>query len=177
MYAIPFNDRVNSKFQDLQDTILIVSSKPKALSSSAGHAKMGSHPFAEARRLQAINNLDEILKCMEKGDFERFGTIVENEALILHSLIMTSDESSMLLEPGSIQIIHAVRKARKQGLPVFFTIDAGPNIHLIYPGNYSDQIRPFIQNELLPFCENSKVIYDCIGKGPERISIVEGFLS
>jgi diphosphomevalonate decarboxylase len=175
-YAIPVNDKIHRDFLDLHDTILIVSSEPKAVSSTAGHAKMTAHPFADARILQAENNMSDILISLEKGDFDAFGKVAESEALTLHSLIMTAETGTILLEAGSLQIIKAIREGRKQGFPVFFTIDAGPNIHLVYPGNQANKVKTFIQQELLPYCENQKVIYDTCGQGPSRIPAEHGFL-
>jgi len=175
-FAIPINEKVHPDFLKLQDAILIVSSKPKVMSSSEGHTRMNKHSFAYAREVQAEKNMENILLALSQGDFDSLASLSELEALTLHSLIMTSEGRDILLEPGSLHIIHVVRNARKQGLPVFFTIDAGPNIHLIYPESHSTEVKSMIENELLPYCEDQKVIYDRCGNGPIRIPVLPGFI-
>jgi len=55
-------------------------------------------------------------------------------------------------------------------IPVCFTIDAGPNIHLLYFQENEPEVKAFIESELLAFCENTTWIDDGIGSGPERLS-------
>lgn len=164
---------ISSKFNNLQDSILIVSSKEKEVGSSAGHALMHGHLFNEVRYIQACDNLKNLVIAMNAGDIEGFGSILESEALTLHALMMTSDPSYLLLEGNSLFILDEVRKFRKQTkIPVYFTIDAGPNIHLIYPGEYRNQVNTFIDQNLKKYCENGKVIHDHVGAGAELIEVL-----
>lgn len=161
LYASPYAGEISTLFSSLGDAILIVSSESKALSSSLGHRLMDAHPFAEARYQQARGNLVELMDILKSNDFSRFASIVEQEALTLHSLLMTSSDKGLLLHPNSIHIINAIRRARnRQGLMVCFTIDAGPNIHLLYPLHEREQVLLFIENELSQWCENGKWIDD-----------------
>lgn len=167
-FAIEF--KAHKAFSDLRDAILIVDSAPKKVSSSLGHDKMNNHPFASARFDQAKLNLKNIVKAMEKGDWNSFGEILEEEALTLHALMMSSSPSFILLKPNSLEIIERVREFReKTQAKLYFTIDAGPNIHLIYPKVDEHVVVPFLE-ELKPFCENSKIIFDQIGNGPELLT-------
>ena len=164
-YASLFTD-FHESFQSVKDTILIVSSETKAVSSSLGHQMMNGHPFKEARKEQALENMRVITNAMKAGDWETFGEVLENEALTLHALMMTSDPSFILLKPNSLNIIEKIREFRKEtGTPLYFTIDAGPNMHLIYPANVSDTVLTFINSKLKQFCEDGRVIEDEIGQG------------
>lgn len=166
-FAVEF--RSHDSFSNLRDAILIVDSKPKKVSSSLGHDKMNNHPFASARFDQAKINLRNIVKSMNVGDWKSFGEILEEEALTLHALMMSSSPSFILLKPQSLEIIERVRNFReKNKVDLYFTIDAGPNIHLIYPQKDEHVVAPFLE-ELKPFCENSKIIFDTIGEGPKLI--------
>ena len=161
LHASPYKGPVNAMFSEMGDAILIVSSEKKALSSTLGHRLMDAHPFADARYQQARNNLGEFMSVLKTNDFERFASIVEQEALTLHGLLMTSSEKGLLLQPNSVRMIQAIRQAREyQGIPVCFTIDAGPNVHLLYPLSERDRVVPFIENELVQFCENGNWIDD-----------------
>ncbi|MGE3610188.1 MAG: diphosphomevalonate decarboxylase [Bacteriovoracaceae bacterium] len=164
-FATPFD--VHPEFQNLQDTILVISAAEKNVSSRAGHDRMKEHPFAEARFIQAKNNYSTMLKALAVGDLEVVGNLLEVEALTLHAMMMTSPDSYTLLKPNSLVAIDLVRDFRKQtGIPVYFTFDAGPNLHLIYPAQYKEKITVFASHELAPIC--SKIIYDECGKGPVR---------
>lgn len=166
-YAIPLSNIIHKKFNRLKDAILIVNSVSKKVSSSSGHHLMDLNPFAEARYRQANLHLEELLKILETGDFENFAKIVEAEALSLHAMMMGSDPSFLLLDPGSVAIIRNIRNFREQkGHQLCFTIDAGPNIHLLYNEEDEKAVEKFINEELLPHCENRNWINDQMGKGP-----------
>jgi len=171
LYAIEYGNEVNPIFKTYHDDILIVSKKEKSVSSTAGHALMNDNIYAENRYLQANQNLMEIIRAMKECDLEKFGEIVESEALTLHALMMCSTPSYMLMVPNTISIINEIRQYRKDtSLPIYFTLDAGPNIHLIYPDNISEEVNPFINEILKPFCISGKIIRDQVGKGPKKIS-------
>ncbi len=168
-FAIPAGDVAHARAEDWCDTILVVSSRPKSLASSLGHHLMTGHPFEQGRYLQAGQNLEALLEAMQQNQFERIAAITECEALSLHGLLMTSHEQGLLLLPGSIEIVHRIRQARKEGLPVFFTIDAGPNIHLLYPATAKQAVAGFCRDRLLEFCENNYHIDDHGGSGPRSL--------
>lgn len=169
-YAIPIYEGINPVFYGLRDAILIVDSGKKEVSSSTGHALMNEHVYQSARIAQAQQNLHELYLAMLTGNKEIFIEVVESEALSLHALMMTSHPSYMLLKPNTLEIINRVRHFRqKTTLPVCFTLDAGPNIHLLYFKKNEQEIKAFIEEELAELCENKMWIDDRIGKGPERI--------
>jgi len=169
-YAVPVGDRISEVFRSMHDDILIVSSGVKAVSSRAGHALMDGNPYAEPRYAQARQRLGSLLGAMEAGDLEVFGKIVEDEALTLHALMMSSNPSYMLLHPDSVAIIERVRAWRSETKhPVYFTLDAGPNVHLLYPEDIVVEVRKFIEDELAEFCENGYVQNDWVGEGPEEM--------
>ncbi len=167
LYAIPYYEKIHEIFHTYHDDIFIISQGEKAVSSSAGHALMEDNLYASPRYQQAYQRMHHLLIAMEQGDIERFGTIVENEALTLHALMMTSSPSYILMKPNTLEMINRIRQFRKESQqPVYFTLDAGPNIHLLYPDHIYDKIQPFIQNQLVPLCENGYYIPDKVGLGP-----------
>ena len=116
---------------------------------------MNSHPYKEARIEQAHENLRVLYGAIQNGDLKTFGQIIENEAMTLHALMMTSYPSFCLLHPSSLRIIELIKDYRsKSGLNLFFTIDAGPNLHLIYPLSEKEEVERFISSTLKQECEN-----------------------
>ncbi len=166
-YALPVNQQVHNCYFQLCDAVLLVDSGKKSVSSSAGHELMNTHPYQTARIKQANQNIEDLLQVMKKDDRFRFLEIVETEALSLHALMMSSSPSFILLKPQSLQIIDKIRSFRKQsGLPVGFTIDAGPNIHLLYWAEHQKEVHGFIQQELISLVEDGKWLDDRVGNGP-----------
>jgi len=131
---------------------------------------MNNHPFAQARVQQANKHMLELHKILSTGDTERFIQIVENEALSLHGLMLSSNPGYFLFEENTIKIIEKIRAFRQSSkIPVCFTLDAGPNVHLLYPGNSKVEVIEWIENELAGFCHNQKWIDDAMGKGPVKV--------
>lgn len=169
-YAVPVADHLHPVFHSFKDTILVLSDQAKAVSSSAGHSLMDVHPFAKTRFELANKNLTHLLPALKKGDLETMGKIVENEALMLHALMLTSNPNYILFEPGTIAVIKKVRSFRADtGIPVWFTLDAGPNVHLLYPSEESLKVNSFIEDQLLPYCVPGKSLFDSCGQGPEKL--------
>jgi diphosphomevalonate decarboxylase len=163
-------DDIHESFRHYCDAILIVDAGEKSVSSRAGHALMENHPFAIERYKRARYNLNKLLSAMKIGDMKSFIEIVEEEALMLHSLMMTSSPSYILLKPTSLLLIEKIREFRnKTNIPVCFTIDAGPNIHLLYPSEFKIAVEFWLKKELLDLKVLQTIIYDEVGTGPERI--------
>jgi diphosphomevalonate decarboxylase len=168
--AIPVNNDIDPVFVDIRNSILVVSSGIKEVSSSKGHALMKNHPFGSARMKLANINLHRLLKALTTGDMNEFIDVVENEALTIHALMLSSNPGYLLLKPGTLEIIERVKKFRHQtGIPAGFSLDAGPNVHLIYPVLYESKVRIFIDEELKKYCEKGLVIHDHAGMGPVRL--------
>ncbi len=167
-YAIGY-EKIHPVFESFHDDVLITDSQPKAVSSTAGHGLMNNHPFLEGRIAQADKNIRELATALQDGDLNRFIEITENEALTLHGLMMSSEKSFMLIKPTTLAIIKAVRNFRKQSdVPVCFTLDAGPNVHLLYPDKAKEKVQQFIKDELLQYCENQFYLEDITGAGPKK---------
>jgi len=161
-------ENVHKVFHDLQDAILIVDSTPKKVSSSEGHRLMQNHIYATKRFEQANANARLMLDVLKSGDLIKFGEIVEEEALSLHGLMMTSRPNYILLRPNTLRILELIRNCRSNNkLPIYFTMDAGPNIHLLYPKSVKKEVVEFIDNNLVKYCERNRWIDDCVGEGPQ----------
>ena len=90
LFAMPVNNNISDTFKNMHNSILIVDSAKKELSSSNGHKLMETNPFAKARYQQANANLTKLLTALQSDNFNIFADIIENEALSLHSMMMTS---------------------------------------------------------------------------------------
>jgi len=168
--ALPVNAFIHPVFQKYCDSILVIYSGEKEISSSAGHLAMEHHPYYAARILQANENTEKMLGLLKNGDERGFGILVEEEALTLHALMMTSRPSYILIKPATLEVIDRIRHFRtNSGLNICFTLDAGANIHVLYSPIIRPQVDSFIRSELIPFCEDGRIIHDEVGNGPVNL--------
>jgi len=176
LFATPFCLQRDSRLNQIRDIILVVSSKEKTMSSSAGHERMVDHPYREGRKHQANNNLTKMIAAINEDDYRIIAEVAENEALSLHALLMTSASAGLLLQPNTLHIITEIKKQRESaGLDLFFTIDAGPNVHLIYYQDQREQVVRFVEDKLIQYCENGQWIDDKIGSGPKLLTPENNF--
>ena len=159
---------IHPTFQNMRDAILIIDDTPKKVSSTIGHGLMDQHPYAEARFEQANQRTTELAKVLKDGDIEGFIQISESEALTLHAMMMTSSEYYLMVKPGTINAIERLMQFRLENIvPVCFTLDAGPNLHVLYPTKYQEVVEDFIKNDLKDTYK--KVIFDHEGNGPSKL--------
>ncbi len=170
LYGVSYPYNVHEKFQKYRDTILLVDKGEKTVSSSVGHDLMHGHPFAEDRFKQANENLEKLIPVLESGNIEKFIKIVESEALSLHAMMMMSIPYFILIKPNTLEIINLIWEYRnKNNIPVCFTLDAGANVHLLYPADHEKKVLEFINNELVAYCQNGHYICDLVGEGALKI--------
>lgn len=169
LVAVPYQG-AHPIFKDFQDTILLVDKGQKVVSSTVGHNLMHSHPFSEQRFLQAHENMSTLKQALEEGDLKTFTKIVESEALTLHAMMMTSNPYFILMKPNTLKIIEKVWEFReKHDLNLTITLDAGANVHLLYPKNETDLAMQLINDSLIDFCENKGYICDEVGQGSIQV--------
>ncbi|NHM06742.1 diphosphomevalonate decarboxylase [Flavobacterium sp. CYK-4] len=171
LFGVEFPGQIHPNFENYQDTILLVDKGEKQVSSTVGHNLMNGHPYAENRFHQAHSNLSKLKMVLENGDLQSFIEIVESEALTLHAMMMASMPYFILMKPNTLEIINRIWNFRKQSnIPVCFTLDAGANVHVLYPQKNKVEILQFIQDELVGYCENGQYICDEIGRGASLIN-------
>lgn len=162
LYGTKYPDNeVHEVFKTFHDTILLIHEGEKSVSSTVGHNLMNNHPYAEHRFIEANENLEKLTKILKSGDVEAFGKLVEHEALTLHAMMMMSDPAFILMKPNTVAALEKLWQFRKEtGNHLYFTLDAGANVHLLYPESDAEAIEIFIENELKQFCQSGKYIKD-----------------
>ncbi|WP_350289934.1 diphosphomevalonate decarboxylase [uncultured Croceitalea sp.] len=172
LLGVKYPFKVHPVFKNYHDTILLVHKGQKTVSSTVGHDLMHNHPFAKQRFAQAHLNLDRLKTIFEEGNLDNFVEVVESEALTLHAMMMTSLPYFMLMKPNTLEIINRIWEFRqKSKTHVCFTLDAGANVHVLYPESEKQEVFQFIQDELVVFCENGHYICDRIGNGAKEMRI------
>ena len=166
-FALPYPHPVHPLFATFRDVVMLVDVGQKAVSSTAVHALMEGHPFAAQRFAQAHTHLARLQTILAEGDVGAFLDLVEGEALTLHGLMMSSSPSYLLMRPQTLAILEAIRVYRKEtGLPIGFTLDAGANVHVLFPEEAEQKAMVFVKDVLAPFAKDGRFIADRIGAGP-----------
>jgi len=170
-FAIPISEsEIHPVFLNLRDYILLIHQGEKTTSSTAGHSLMHGHPFAESRFTQAKLQVESLRQILKTGEVMDFIQLMENEALTLHALMMSSNPSYILMKPNTLAAIEAIRQFRKDNrVEVGFTLDAGANVHLIFTESAEQQVKSFVNETLVNYCEGGAYICDQLGDGPHKL--------
>jgi diphosphomevalonate decarboxylase len=140
---------------DLVDCIAVITEQHKPTGSTQGHALAATSPLQAGRIADTDRRLKICREAVLRRDFEAFAEITELDCNLMHAVMMTSSPLLFYWEPITLELMHTVRSWRATGLPVCYTIDAGPNVHVItlaaYAGQVSDLLReiPGIQQVLM----------------------------
>jgi len=172
LFGTPFPHKVHDTFKNYQDTILLVDKGEKQVSSTVGHNLMHNHPYAENRFKQANENLAKLSDILQTGDSKAFIALVESEALTLHAMMLTSNPYFILMKPNTLEVIHKIWEYRAENdSNICFTLDAGANVHVLYPENEKEAINAFIANTLSKYCQKNQYICDESGYGAKQIAL------
>jgi len=119
-------------YWQISDVVAIVTQKMKKIPSTSGHKLADTSPFQKTRIAGIHKKINAIKKTMKKKDFTKFGQILEQEALSMHAICLTSQPSILYWNQTTVKIIKKVKQWRENmELESYFTIDAGPTVHVI----------------------------------------------
>jgi diphosphomevalonate decarboxylase len=118
----------------LCDCIAIVSTAHKTVGSTEGHALAPSSPLYHARVAGAVARFDACRSAILARDLTALGEATEAEAVMMHAVAMTSHPPVYYWTPATLQIMRAAVSWRAEGLPVYCSTDAGPNVHCLCEG-------------------------------------------
>lgn len=150
---------------DLRDVIAILDTTEKRVSSRAGHKLAETSPYFKPRLQQLPERLAEVRSSLQSRDFARLAPVVEEEAIDLHLIAMSSRPPIFYWRPGTLIVLEVVRAMRESGVEVCATMDAGANVHLICTPEAETAVVEAL--EVLPEVEG--VIRDGVGSGPREI--------
>lgn len=119
------------EYWDLVDVVAVTSTGKKDVPSSTGHTLAQSSIFFPTRKKNMKEKIVLCKKYLAEKKFQKLGEVIEAEALELHAIYLTSHPSLIYLLPSTLRVMHAVKQWRADGLPVYFTLNTGQDIHLI----------------------------------------------
>ncbi len=130
---------------ELVDLVAIVDRQPKAVGSTAGHARADSSPLQQARVADAPRRLENCRAAIQARDFQRLAEVAELDSDLMHAVMMTSEPSIHYWQAGTVQLMAEVRGLRRAGVPVFYSIDAGPNVHCLCTPEVESEVRGHLE--------------------------------
>jgi len=131
---------------DLRDVIAVVAADEKKTGSSEGHGLAGTSPFQTTRVADAPRRLSICREAIISHDFDKLSAVMELDSDMMHAVMMTSTPALFYWEPASLRIIKSVPMWRNQGIPCAYTVDAGPNVHILCPASSKDDISSRLSN-------------------------------
>jgi len=160
-FAFSFADPIQ---WDLTDLIVLISREHKETGSSQGHTLADTSPIQNARVKDTNRRLDICRQALLERDFPVFAEIVEQDCNLMHAVMMTSVPPLNYWHPGTLNVMRAVQLWRREGMQVCYTIDAGPNVHVICPTSEAKTVK-----ENLSSLEDVNSILECTPGGPARL--------
>ena len=131
---------------------------------------MHNHAYAASRFDLAVENLALLVPILKEGNLDEFVSLVESEALTLHAMMLTSKPYFILMKPNTLKIIDKIWEYRRDtSIPVCFTLDAGANVHVLYPKKDKEAVQEFIKNDLSIYCQDNRYIFDNVGNGAIKL--------
>jgi diphosphomevalonate decarboxylase len=116
----------------LVDLVAILSRKQKPVPSEQGHLLAWTSPLLKGRLVSLGKIVRKVKRAIRERDLPALGESLEADALCMHAVMMTSRPALLYWVPATVAVIKAVRHWRiRKGLDCYFTIDAGPNVHVI----------------------------------------------
>lgn len=126
--------------------ICLINSKEKEISSRQGmELTVKTSPFFKGFVESSAIDLNEMKQAIQDKDACRIGEIAERNALRMHATMLGANPPFTYFEPKSIETIQFVKQLRKEGIPCYITMDAGPNVKVIMPKEYIDQVYDRLQ--------------------------------
>ncbi len=132
----------------INDIDLITISIQSKIQTDKAHEIAPLSPFYNSWMKSRKNDIVNFYTALIDENFEKMGEMTEFDTLQLHAITMTGspDKNLILWTPETISIMHLTRELRKQGIPVYFSIDTGPSVVLLTRTKFTKRILENLSN-------------------------------
>lgn len=153
-------------YWDIRDVVVVVDEGKKKISSTEGHESARSSLFYQARLAQIHNKLAQMRSAIANKDFIQMGSLAEKEALEFHSILLTSEVPLLAWYPGTVEVMQAVQTLRDEGVPCYFTINTGFNVHVLTLPEHEELVAQRLGELSLV----KKILHAKVGPAPQIIN-------
>lgn len=138
-YAEPFGE-----FEDVAILVCMVDKNEKHIDSRTAMKRLNENKDLLDQWILHTNNAIESMKeSFNESDFDKLGTLAESHALLMH---WTMHQTGVdYLNKLSFEVIELTENLRKKGIPVYATMDAGPNVKIITKKEYIKEVLPLYE--------------------------------
>jgi diphosphomevalonate decarboxylase len=116
---------------DLVDCLAVTNEDHKKIGSTDGHRLASSSPMQGIRIADCDRRLRQCRQAIINKDFEALADAIEQDSNLMHSVMCTSKPELVYWTEITLKVIQAVNDLRKHGVTAAYTLDAGPNVHVI----------------------------------------------
>lgn len=120
-----------SDYWNISIVTAIINKEIKKISSSEGHQLVNTSPLFKARLQYLPKHIKDIKHALSERNYSQVGSLTEAECLNMHAIMLTSKPSLIYWLPDTLELMHSIINWRSEGLETYFTIDAGPNVHIL----------------------------------------------
>lgn len=129
-YAEPIMETVDFGIEML--AILIDTQQKKVSSRGGMQSSVETSPFYPIWRDVVAHDMVTMKQAIHDHDINQIGHIAEENAMRMHALTLSADPAYTYFDGGTIQAINLIKDLRQQGINCYYTMDAGPNVKVIY---------------------------------------------
>lgn len=135
-------------YSSLRHRVVVVSKEVKSIASSEAHRRVSTSLLYQQRSARAQQRLNYLLEAFAQKNWHLAYTLVWQEFWDMHALFETSDQPFGYLQPATLQVLDYLRSYwENNGDGPLVTLDAGPNVHLLFRDDQSRQVE-VIENAL-----------------------------
>jgi diphosphomevalonate decarboxylase len=149
----------------LCDLVAVVDSGSKSVSSREGHRRAPTSPYYALRRERLDERLAAAEQAIRERDLRGLGPLVEQEAIDLHLIAMSSRPPIFYWRPGTLEVLAVVRRLRHEGVGAWMTMDAGPNVHVICEPDDEEAVAATLSG----LTSVGSLLRDRVGEGPRAL--------
>lgn len=129
-YAEPLTEKVDFGLEMLA---IMINTKKKRVSSRQGmQSSVTTSPYYPAWRDVVKKDMVAMKDAINAQDIDKIGHIAEENALRMHALTLSADPGFTYFNADTLMAIKAVQDLRNAGISCYYTMDAGPNVKVIY---------------------------------------------
>lgn len=157
-YAVPI---FPPSWWEIVDIVAVISTGKKEVGTTEGQRLASSSPFFSVRLGKITKKIELIKKYITEKNFHKFGELVEAEALEMHAVMLTSSLPLIYWQPETLMMMKTVQAWRKGGIPVYFTLNTGQDIHLICEKKNVEEVKNKLDK--ISFVKKIIVNYPSVG--------------
>lgn len=153
-------------YWDIRDILVIVDKKMKKVPTSDGMKTIETSPLLAGRLAAVPGRLQRAKSALSRKDFSALGTVIEEDCLDMHAVMQSQVPPLSYWNETTVHLMERVGKWRRDGIPVYFTIDAGPNVHLICQGKDEENVIAALSD----VTGIQEIIYNTVARGAHLLS-------